>query len=455
MKTQKIQIGILGALICAIWVECILFGGLGLGVIVGVIATYIGFGMLCKLKNISLKLIFWNKNFIAVSALTLCFGLYDNLLLKLTNIIAVIFLIGIHMQVVFEIIDEEKYSPKWLESSMGNIFKMPFCRQNDVINEVEEMAKSIDEENLSTIKQVIKGVLIAIPIMIMVTAILMLADAAFESTCDMVFGKINSDEITNRIVRFMTWMLIFPGLMSSYHFCMVKKFRELSEEEDINNIKVKEKKYWNVASTFTVAIAIASVYCVYIGSQLNYFVGAFGGTLPESYTYAMYARRGFFELIPIILFNGLIVAIMAMKIELTTSKSKMGYRILSTFYCVFTGFLIITAIAKMYMYMNLYGLTVKRVYVTWFLIVCFVFLICICIKIYKPLFKLVKCLFIFFVVAYIGLNYANVDKLVEIWNESQDADMPINKWAGDCYIDEDEREWYDWNLTYETEKARE
>ena len=455
MKAQKIQIGILGALICVIWVECILFGGLGLGVVVGSIATYIGFALLCKAKGIPLKLIFFSYNFIAVSALTLCFALYDNLLLKSTNIIGLMLLIGLHMQVVFNLIDEEKYSARWLGESVKNNVRMPFCRQKDVSNEVKSMVQNIERENLGTIKQVIKGIMIAIPIMFIVTTILVFADAAFESTCEIILSKVNFDELMNRTLRFIVWGVIFFCLMSSYHFCIVKKVKKPEIEEDISIVEAKKIRYWSVVSTFTVVIAIASVYCIYICSQFNYFIGAFGGTLPDTYTCAMYARRGFFELIPIIIFNGLIVGAMGTKLELTSSKKQKMFRVLSSFYCIFTGFLITTAIAKMYLYMNLYGLTIKRLYVTWFLVVCFVFLICIFIKVYRTTFKLVKFLFVFFVAAYVGLNYANLEKVAEVWNEDHRFDKPINKWGGDYYIDEDERKWYDWNLTYEIEKAKE
>ena len=42
--------------------------------------------------------------------------------------------------------------------------------------------------------------------------------------------------------------------------------------------------------------AVCAVYLAYLFSQLAYFVGGFSGILPEGFTRAEYARRGFFEM---------------------------------------------------------------------------------------------------------------------------------------------------------------
>ena len=45
---------------------------------------------------------------------------------------------------------------------------------------------------------------------------------------------------------------------------------------------------------FTAPILI--VYVLFFFSQLGYFISAFGGVLPDGYSYSGYARQGFFEL---------------------------------------------------------------------------------------------------------------------------------------------------------------
>ena len=63
----------------------------------------------------------------------------------------------------------------------------------------------------------------------------------------------------------------------------------------------------------------------------------------------------------------------------------------------------------MWLYISVYGITIMRVYVSWFLIVGCITLLFIGIKTYYSKFKLTKNVFIVFTIMFLGLNYANID----------------------------------------------
>ncbi len=453
MERRHIKIAVIAALICIVWVECIVFGGLGLGVVAGVVAAYIGFGSLHAMCDKE-KGKFISPYFVAVVALTACFGLHDNLLLKWSNSIGLILLIGIHLQVSFGLAEGEACTPEWSRGILRNLVKMPFVRQKAIGELAKEATKDVKKERIQTLKQVLIGFVIAIPLMCVVASLLSAADAAFESACDTILAKMDIDQFVEWGIHAIVWCPLFVSLLSTYHFCCVKKAEVSPALETGVASQVAVRRYWNTATTLTVTGGIASIYCVYVLAQLNYFTAAFGGGLPGTYTYAMYARRGFFELLPIILFNGLIIGLMGMKLKARTTMGQCMVRGLSTFYSVFTGFLIVSGLAKMYLYMNLYGLTLKRVYATWLLVVCFLLVVCMLIKLYRSHFPLGKYFFTLFVVAYIGLNYMHVDKLVCTWNEAHGFDRPRTVWSGCDYASDEAREWYSWNITYAIERAK-
>ena len=69
----------------------------------------------------------------------------------------------------------------------------------------------------------------------------------------------------------------------------------------------------------TVLIAACFVYGVYLVSQLAYLSGGFAGILPEGYTMAEYARRGFFEMAWLCAIN---LGVIALSVGLIQKESK-------------------------------------------------------------------------------------------------------------------------------------
>lgn len=167
----------------------------------------------------------------------------------------------------------------------------------------------------------------------------------------------------------------------------------------------------------TAVTLLSVVYILYIFSQFTYFSSAFGGILPEEYTYAEYARRGFFEMLPLTGLNlGIIALLNLFTLGKEDKKKALCLKGYTTFILIFNLFIIATALAKMSMYMGIYGLTMRRVFVSWVLILGVVIFILIGIKIYREQFKLNKYLFISFCILYLGLNYINVDYLIGDYN---------------------------------------
>jgi len=103
------------------------------------------------------------------------------------------------------------------------------------------------------------------------------------------------------------------------------------------------------------------VYMLYFVSQLTYFLSAFQSMLPEGFTYAEYARQGFFELSKICLLN---LAVLLLVSLLSKARRHPFIRGFSLALSAFTLLFIATALSKMILYVRVYGLTEKRLYTT-------------------------------------------------------------------------------------------
>ena len=196
--------------------------------------------------------------------------------------------------------------------------------------------------------KVLLGLLCALPVLCIVLALLARSDAAFEGLTRHLF--VDFGRVVSRV---LLAVLMFPFLLSLAF--------SLSKTAD----KDRQSTTHNGMDTGFIAAflgVLSAAYLVYLFSQLAYFVSAFSGILPEGYTfsYAEYARRGFFELCGIAAINLTILYLTLLLSRKQNGKLPVLLRVLGTFVDVFTLFLICTAMAKMVLYIRQYGTTVLR-----------------------------------------------------------------------------------------------
>lgn len=188
------------------------------------------------------------------------------------------------------------------------------------------------------------GLLLAVPVVAAMMNLLMRADAAFEGLIRLLPQVRWTEPVWSAVFgTFFGWVLYARGTGLKYR------------EEPAH----REKPHFKVSS-ITVNIllfAVNALYLAYLVSQLAYMGGGFLGILPEGYTLAQYARRGFFEMAWL---GGINLALMCAAMGLTDVPSR-----LTKGFCLFlagiTLFLIATASAKMLLYIRSYGLTRLRV----------------------------------------------------------------------------------------------
>ncbi|MBQ7903253.1 MAG: DUF4173 domain-containing protein [Oscillospiraceae bacterium] len=171
----------------------------------------------------------------------------------------------------------------------------------------------------------------------------------------------------------------------SLGYSVMNNTGRLFDKNELDNSR--EKIRISPALTLKVFLYIVCfVYLLFIMLQAEYLLGAFMGRLYGNMTYAQYARTGFFELCKVSVINLTLLAIVNLLIKKEENKAvKLPMLVL----CVLSLLLLSTATAKMAMYICAYGLTVKRVISTVFLMwLIAVFVMCI-IRLYKP-FNLVK-----------------------------------------------------------------
>ena len=238
--------------------------------------------------------------------------------------------------------------------------------------------------------------------------LLISADVAFSSLMERIFGDVGEiiAEIILSLLLFPLVMSLFFGLRSG-----ADTPKKKPDPDDVNKLKRLEPIMFNVLLS-----AISVFYLVYLFSQLAYFFNAFSGILPESYdfTYADYARRGFFEMTAIAAIN-LFLIFVANAFSKENGRN-VYLKAVSVFICVFTEIIAATSLSKMVMYINAYGLTKLRIITSIFTVFIFLVVIFAALKIIIRRFSYMKAVILTAVILNAATAIISIDRTVAAYN---------------------------------------
>ena len=228
-------------------------------------------------------------------------------------------------------------------------------------------------------RMVLLGILISIPALLVIIPILAQADTEFRSLVDTILDALGED------FRILIWRGIVGILLGAFMFGTlyggVYK-RHVKEEACIRFHEESGRIFRFVPdiAVLTFGMIVSAVYVLFIGLQARYLFSAFFGILPEAYTYAQYARQGFFELCVIALLNASFLTAMNGCAK-TPRRKNRGLLLENGILGALTLLLLTTAASKLGMYIVAYGFTVKRCISSIFLI--WLFLVFILVLIYQ------------------------------------------------------------------------
>ena len=249
---------------------------------------------------------------------------------------------------------------------------------------------------------VLLGALISVPVLVIVVLLLVSADAAFEGLMD----KLPSFDVPELVVT-----VLFGGGAACVLYTRGAALRHAESQA----AETKNRTGIHPLTVNTVLVMICLVYVVYLLSQLAYFSGGFSGILPKGYTMAEYARRGFFEMGWLCAINLGLIAL-AVGLVQKTEKTPLSTRILCLFIGLVTLFFVVTASAKMGMYIGSYGLTRLRVLTEVIMVFLGLATALVCVWLFMPKMAYMKAVLLIALVMGAAVIWADVDTVVARYN---------------------------------------
>ena len=261
-----------------------------------------------------------------------------------------------------------------------------------------------------TLWSVVLGVAIAVPMIATVVALLSGADVLFRGMTRELVEWINPGNLFSVVFRIAA--MFFGTYMLIAFLCR----RSIKTE-------VPDKRNGEPVLAITVTSLLSLIYILFSGIQIfGLFLGRM--ELPEGYTYAMYAREGFFQLLVVSVLN-LVIVLCALAYFKESKVLKGILTIMSL--CTFV--MIASSAMRMILYIQSYYMTFLRLFVLWALVVLFVLFVGVIVSIFREKFKLFGYSVAVVSVMYLALSFSHPDLIiarVNVGNVGQESKSTDN-----------------------------
>jgi len=239
-------------------------------------------------------------------------------------------------------------------------------------------------------------------------------DSGFTKIMDDIFSV--DSETVSRIVRSLFFCL--PLAMYGFGLYTASERKVLHGAMTAESCEqgLRKTKILPQLTALVAVVPLVFLYVVFFISQWKYYVSGFTGILPENFSHAEYARQGFFELCAVSVINLLIIVSIAFFIKRGKNGSSVVLKVVATVFCLCTLILISTAVAKLVMYIDYYGLTPRRIYAMWLMGLIAIVFILIALGQFLRKMKVVATCFAVVIVLFAGLSVCNVNALCARYN---------------------------------------
>lgn len=303
-------------------------------------------------------------------------------------------------------------------NSLHAIFRTPASSGANCIN---AMIYPLKNGKFKSVGVKIKYVLLGLAATIVPTVIVLINlsyDSRFTNLLEDIFTFDGASDITR---YFISALVAIP--VSAYFFSLAVGCCDNETNEDERTKRTagydgtkKRLRAIPTLSVLTAAVPLVFLYVVFFISQIEEYTSAFTGVLPEGFIYSDYARSGFFELCRVAALNALVILVSSICSRRSGERAPLASRLVCVILSLCSLVLIATALAKMFLYINAYGMTQKRVYVSLFMLLMSVgFILCIAAQ-FIPKIKMswiCVCLSVVFITL---PSYADLDGMIYSYN---------------------------------------
>lgn len=405
VSSKGLIVTVLSILLCILFTETILLGSAGISVPIFAIAFYCTLFYYFReaespLPKAAIYLTF------PVMLLSFSFFIHYNPSTQFITWLTLIGLICIQLIILGKKPAEGIFSFDMLLKILLNLVGRPFS--NLAMPFISfEVLKGNKSKALKNLILILIGLAISLPLAVVLMSLFMSADAVFADAVNTVIDFIGLD-LANIFAD------IIMGFISGIFLAAALLGLKYGREKDKAGVKLGDSIDGIITGTFLTIINIFLI--AFVAFQ---FVYLFGGTVnirASGMSYAEYARRGFFELAAA---SGIIFAIALFVLFMTKKKEgklPVWVKLSTVALCLCNGVLLVSAVKRMLLYVDAYGLSVKRVLTLWFMGIIALCLIWMIIKCFVMKIDVLKWIGITAIIGVCILSLSNTERIIAGYN---------------------------------------
>jgi hypothetical protein len=221
--------------------------------------------------------------------------------------------------------------------------------------------------------RIVKGVVMAVPVLIIFGLLFSQADLAFSQ----FINNFVDISISERSIQYLVLLVFaFTAALSFFAYIFFPKEAKSVVSHEQSNTAVQSGKGIEVL-VFLGLIAV--LFLVFIGFQVTYLFGGEANIIDAGFTYAEYARRGFWELLAVAILS-LVVLLASEQYAGVELKRNRQFLIPALVLIVEVGIIMVSAFKRLSLYIDAYGMTTLRLYVAGFIMLLVVLFILLAVK---------------------------------------------------------------------------
>jgi uncharacterized membrane protein len=273
-----------------------------------------------------------------------------------------------------------------------------------------------EKKKSGKLKPYIRGILFALPVVLLFTALLSSADPIFNARLENLIDWFRIDNLGEIIFRLTYIVLIAYLLLGAYYYGLVESEKlEAGPAE-----KPMVKPFLGMIESGIILGAVNLLFLSFVTLQFTYLFGGTENITLEGFTYSEYARRGFFELVAVAVIS---LALFYLLSQETTREGK-GQNALFTglglLLVAQVGVMLVSAHTRLSLYEAVYGFTRLRS-ITHLFIYCLgiLLLVAIVLELTHKMYRLPFAVILFIFGFGLTVNLVNLDRFIVEQNIQQ------------------------------------
>ncbi|MCP3098230.1 DUF4173 domain-containing protein [Myxococcus sp. K15C18031901] len=213
----------------------------------------------------------------------------------------------------------------------------------------------------------VRGLLIVVPVLGVFAGLLTSADVAFDAAVGRLWA-VDLGQLLGDTVSWTVGMLVFSTACAAVMGHALRR-RAVWDAPELGDTEVAPATpRLGLTEALMLVLGVDALFLVFAGFQVAYlFVGAATSPAP-GYTYAEYARRGFFELMLVSMLTLGLVMALARWTRRETPVARVAFQVGTSLMVALTLVIVASAVQRMALYEDAYGYTRLRLFTHVFMV---------------------------------------------------------------------------------------